>query len=49
MDADERLLVQVSTKPLVNWLWIGGTIMCLLPLVAIMRRRRTPAPADASG
>jgi cytochrome c-type biogenesis protein CcmF len=44
MDDDKRLLVQVSTKPLVNWLWIGGTLMCLVPLAALLRRRK-PAPA----
>lgn len=39
MDEDHKILVKVSLEPLVNWIWIGGTIMCLLPLVGLGRRK----------
>ncbi|MBQ7618023.1 MAG: heme lyase CcmF/NrfE family subunit, partial [Desulfovibrio sp.] len=29
----KKAVVRVSVKPLVNWLWIGGFLMCLLPLL----------------
>ncbi|MDR3175442.1 MAG: cytochrome c biogenesis protein CcsA [Desulfovibrio sp.] len=31
----------VNVNPLVNWLWFGGTLMCLFPLV-LLRRRPSP-------
>ncbi|MEW5773969.1 MAG: cytochrome c-type biogenesis CcmF C-terminal domain-containing protein [Thermodesulfobacteriota bacterium] len=31
-------VVKASVNPLVNWIWIGGTIMCLLPFVGLNRR-----------
>jgi cytochrome c-type biogenesis protein CcmF len=30
--------VKISVNPLVNWLWIGGTIMCVAPLLILRRR-----------
>lgn len=30
--------VKASVNPLVNWIWIGSTVMCLLPLVGLRRR-----------
>ncbi|MDR0466310.1 MAG: cytochrome c biogenesis protein CcsA [Deltaproteobacteria bacterium] len=35
---ESRATVKVSVHPLVNWLWIGGTLMCLFPFVALYRR-----------
>lgn len=32
--------VKASVNPLVNWIWIGCTVMCLLPLVGLNRRSR---------
>ena len=37
---DDRGSFKVSINPLVNWLWIGGTLMCLMPLLALTRFRR---------
>lgn len=30
---------KISVNPLVNWVWIGGTIMCLLPFLVLTRVR----------
>jgi len=32
--------VKASVNPLVNWIWIGGTVMCLLPFLGLTRRSR---------
>ena len=40
LDNQGRAVVKVSVEPLVNWLWIGGTLMCLAPLWGLWRRRR---------
>jgi cytochrome c-type biogenesis protein CcmF len=37
-----RVTVKISVHPLVNWLWIGGTLMCLFPLIALRRRASLP-------
>ncbi|WP_419787381.1 heme lyase CcmF/NrfE family subunit [Pseudodesulfovibrio sp.] len=37
---DDRGSFKVSINPLVNWLWIGGTLMCLMPFLALTRMRR---------
>ncbi|CCH50426.1 heme lyase CcmF/NrfE family subunit [Pseudodesulfovibrio piezophilus] len=31
---------KISVNPLVNWVWIGGTIMCILPLLVLTRIRK---------
>lgn len=31
--------LRISVNPLVNWLWIGGTLMSLFPLLALRRRK----------
>jgi len=31
--------VKISVNPLVNWIWIGGTIMCLAGFVGLTRHR----------
>ena len=33
-----RAVFRLSSNPLVNWLWIGGILMCLLPFVSFRRR-----------
>lgn len=48
LDESSKVVVKVSVEPLVNWLWIGGTIMCLVPLAGL-RRRKNPAPESDSG
>lgn len=35
-----RATLQVNVNPLVNWLWIGGTVMCLFPFLGLSRVRR---------
>ncbi|GHU98192.1 cytochrome c biogenesis protein CcmF [Deltaproteobacteria bacterium] len=37
LDEDKNALIKVSVKPMVNWLWIGGAIMCLVPLLCLRR------------
>ena len=29
--------IKISVNPLVNWVWIGGTIMCLAPFLSLRR------------
>lgn len=43
MDEDLRVYVKVSIEPLVNWIWIGGTLMCLLPLLGLGKPRSREA------
>ncbi|MCR5563263.1 MAG: cytochrome c biogenesis protein CcsA [Desulfovibrio sp.] len=40
MDDAGRAHLRFSIKPLVNWLWVGGAIMSLLPLMGLARRRK---------
>ncbi|EGB16507.1 cytochrome c assembly protein [Pseudodesulfovibrio mercurii] len=40
---DNKASFKISVNPLVNWIWIGGTIMCLL---AFLLLRRTPRPGE---
>ena len=47
LDENSRVVVKVSVEPLVNWLWIGGTIMCLVPLVGLRRRKNPVAEPDS--
>ncbi len=35
---DQVIRLQVSVNPLVNWIWIGGTLMCLMGFVALKKR-----------
>lgn len=37
---DNRASFSISVNPLVNWVWIGGTIMCILPFLVLTRIRR---------
>lgn len=40
LDTQHRLTVKFSVHPLVNWMWIGGTLMCLFPLMGLRRRKK---------
>ena len=44
-DGEKRVLVKISVKPFVNWLWIGGALLSLLPLLCL-RRRKSGFPAS---
>lgn len=37
LDESSRVLVRVSVEPLINWLWIGGALMSLAPLLSLCR------------
>lgn len=37
---EEKASFKISVNPLVNWVWIGGTIMCILPFFVLTRIRR---------
>ncbi|MDD4731132.1 MAG: cytochrome c-type biogenesis CcmF C-terminal domain-containing protein, partial [Desulfovibrio sp.] len=39
---DNSVTISASVNPLVNWLWIGGTLMSVAPLLLL---RRNPEPA----
>ena len=43
VDENNAAALRVSVHPLVNWIWIGGTLMCLAPLLSVLgsgRRRK---------
>ena len=40
VDQSGKATLAVNVNPLVNWLWIGGTIMSLLPFLGLARVRR---------
>ncbi|MFP4285103.1 MAG: cytochrome c-type biogenesis CcmF C-terminal domain-containing protein, partial [Desulfovermiculus sp.] len=42
-DQDQQIRVQVRINPGVNWIWIGGTIMCLAGLLAVQREKYSKA------
>lgn len=39
-DQDGVITVKLSVNPLVNWVWIGGTLMCLFPFLGLTRHRK---------
>ncbi|MBQ7585314.1 MAG: heme lyase CcmF/NrfE family subunit [Desulfovibrionaceae bacterium] len=39
----KEVLIRFSVKPLVNWLWIGGFLMSLLPLLALFSSKKSSA------
>ena len=39
LDEQHRVTVKLSIHPLVNWMWLGGTLMCLFPLLGLRRRK----------
>jgi cytochrome c-type biogenesis protein CcmF len=46
-DEDENISIKISIHPLVNWLWIGGTLMCLMAFFCL-RRQREATPVSSS-
>ncbi len=46
IDASGRASLRVSSNPLVNWLWVGGTLMCLFPILGLRRRKRSVVPDE---
>lgn len=40
LDEKTRAVMRLSVHPLVNWLWIGGTIMSLAPFITVYASRR---------
>jgi cytochrome c-type biogenesis protein CcmF len=42
----KSISVKISVNPLVNWIWIGGTIMCLAGFVGLTRFRARPGGGD---
>ncbi len=44
IDNNNRATLRVSINPLVNWLWIGGTLMCIFPILGLRRRIRSKVP-----
>jgi cytochrome c-type biogenesis protein CcmF len=41
--------LRLSVHPLINWIWIGGTLMCLLPFIGLTRPKDTAAEAAGGG
>lgn len=41
LDQQNRATLAVNINPLVNWLWIGGTLMCLFPFLSLARISRS--------
>jgi cytochrome c-type biogenesis protein CcmF len=39
VDTQDNVTLKVSVNPLVNWVWIGGALMSLFPLLGLTRRR----------
>ncbi len=46
IDSAGRASLRVSVNPLVNWLWVGGTLMCLFPILGLRRRQRSFVPDE---
>lgn len=44
-DEDKNISVKISINPLVNWIWIGGTLMSLAAFLCFRRQRRKSATA----
>ena len=40
---EEKASFKISVNPLVNWVWIGGTLMCLFGFLLL---RRIPRPGE---
>ncbi|MFW5733556.1 MAG: cytochrome c-type biogenesis CcmF C-terminal domain-containing protein, partial [Oceanidesulfovibrio sp.] len=48
LSQDGKASLKLSIHPLINWIWIGGTLMCLLPLLGLTRPRDTAAEAGGA-
>ena len=44
-----KAVLRMSANPLVNWLWIGGAVMSLAPLLGLRRRRRPASSIREDG
>jgi cytochrome c-type biogenesis protein CcmF len=44
---DGSASLKISVNPLINWIWIGGTILCLAPLLCLQRYRQVQAGSRA--
>ncbi|MGX9366752.1 heme lyase CcmF/NrfE family subunit [Desulfoplanes sp. PS50] len=40
-DEDKNISVKITINPLVNWLWIGGTLMCVMAFFCLRRQRKS--------
>lgn len=47
LSQDGKASLKLSIHPLINWIWIGGTLMCLLPFLGLARPRDTVEKAAA--
>ncbi|SIO29625.1 heme lyase CcmF/NrfE family subunit [Halodesulfovibrio marinisediminis] len=47
-DAKGNISVTLSIEPMVNWFWIGGTLMCLFPFIGFTRFRKSEKVTDAA-
>lgn len=47
-DAQGNITVTLSIEPMVNWFWIGGTLMCLFPFIGFTRFRKSEKVTDAA-
>lgn len=42
-DQEGTIALKVSSNPLINWIWIGGTLMCLFPFIGLRRKNDNKA------
>ncbi len=49
LEQGNKAVLHLSAHPLVNWLWIGGTLMVLAPFLGLRRRRPVEHDRTASG
>ncbi|MBG0775626.1 MAG: heme lyase CcmF/NrfE family subunit [Desulfovibrionaceae bacterium] len=57
-DDQGHVSLKISVHPLINWIWIGGTLLCLFPFLGLTRfrareavepvRKETPAAAESA-
>ncbi|MEZ0575345.1 heme lyase CcmF/NrfE family subunit [Halodesulfovibrio aestuarii] len=47
-DSQGNITVKLSIEPMVNWFWIGGTLMCLFPFIGFTRFRKSEKVTDAA-
>ncbi len=49
VDAEGAATLKVSVNPLVNWVWIGGTLMCIAPFLGLRRPSSSRDEDDDTG
>lgn len=42
VDQTGTVTLQISVNPLVNWIWVGGVLLCLFPFAGLARRKTAP-------